>query len=142
MPTREQKIQVADTIISQLGGREFLMMTGVKNKALLSGDDLGVALFVGEGAHNEVATVIVKLDPSDTYTLATRDTQEQDVSRAEGLHWDQLQDVFADHTGFYCTMQHPNVHQISLADRGEGLAHEDLPPTESSFSRPANEPSM
>lgn len=118
---RETKIQVADTIIHQLGGGQFLMMTGTHKKALLSGDDLGVAIFVGEGTHNNVALVVIRLDADDTYTLTCRDAAGNDISQSKGLYDDMLQDVFADHTNFYCTMAHSRFHSISLVPKGYGL---------------------
>ena len=124
---RETKTQVADTSIHQLGGNQFLMMTGTHKKALLSGDDLGVAIFVGEGAHNDVAVVVIRLDADDTYTLTCRDAAGHDISQSKGLYHDMLQDVFADHTNFYCTMAHSHSHSVSLVPKGYGLEPEPAP---------------
>lgn len=62
-----QDLTVANTILAQLGGKRFLIMTGAKN---LCGDREGLLFSLpaqfAEGHRNKIR---VKLTPMDTYTI-------------------------------------------------------------------------
>lgn len=97
-------MEVANTIIAQLGGRKFCMMTGAKN---LVGSTNSIQFAIGAGAKNKINKVRVVLDADDTYTVEffnIRGTTVKTVAKHEGVYCDMLQDIFTIETGFYCTM--------------------------------------
>lgn len=97
MLSREERIQIANTIIEQMGGAARLkLMIGAKTFTAL---DCGLGFFFG--ACRKANHVDIVLDPSDTYTmkfcLAGRKIRA--VKEFEGLYFDQLQEVFSEYTG-------------------------------------------
>lgn len=91
---------VAATILQQLGGNRFIVMTGAKN-FVYSKDTLWFNVPKTKNKANKVA---VKLDPNDTYTMTfykIRGVEVKTVSEHDGLYWDQLQSVFTKETGLY-----------------------------------------
>jgi hypothetical protein len=101
-------MQVAQTILDQLGGRQFLMMVGGKDLVSLSGDG-GLALKFGSGARNKANRVRVEYDyGSDTYNVEFGKIFKHEwktVSRHEGIYADMLQDLFTSETGFYTSLR-------------------------------------
>lgn len=102
---------VATEILRQLGGRQFLALTGARN---LVGSDTGLSLQVSASAQielrNRCTHVRINLDPSDTYTVQfvrfNRKTCEfAECSKHEGVFCDQLQDLFEAQTGLLVTLQ-------------------------------------
>ena len=114
MYTHDEKMQIANTIIQQLGGNRFRVMTGAKNFMALDG---GVTFAIPGGggfAKHGINKVNVVLDASDTYTITafkirrTRRTGSPSchprlITEAKGQHSgvynDMLQSVFTDLTG-------------------------------------------
>jgi len=100
--------QVAQTILDQLGGRQFLMMIGGKNLVALSSDG-GLALQFGTGAKNKANRMRVEYDyGSDTYNVEfgkIRKLGWNTVSRHEGIYADMLQELFTAETGFYTSLR-------------------------------------
>ncbi len=97
-------LQVAQTILEQLGGRRFLAMVGAKN---IAGDESSVQFSIGNGAKNKINKVRVKLEDSDTYTVefwSIRGAKFDLVSTFSDVYCDQLQEIFTAETGFYCTL--------------------------------------
>lgn len=86
--------QVAQTILSQLGGNKFLAMTGATVSR--EGDDLHVRL-------PRYRTVIVKLTAADDYTveLVKMNSKTYAITRktVDGVYCDNLQEVFTSLTG-------------------------------------------
>lgn len=93
---------VAKTILEQLGGRKFTVMTGAKNYI----GDANSLTFRLPGAggfcKDGINVVKVTLDPSDTYTVVfsrLRGAKLTVVSQSSDVYADVLQDVFTRATG-------------------------------------------
>ncbi|WP_323086607.1 hypothetical protein [Providencia alcalifaciens] len=100
MTTRNQEI--ATTILSQMGGNRFIVMTGAKHLGFIeNGLQFKLpARFAAKG----INCVQVILDPSDTYTmrfLKISRVNIEEVEKTEGLFFDQLQSTFTEQTGLY-----------------------------------------
>lgn len=95
---------VAKTILAQLGGRRFLIMTGSKN-LIASKDSLMMTLTRNEAKVNKL---IIKLEVNDTYTLTflkvgkVKGELVADIRiRHKDIYNDQLQEIFTKSTGLY-----------------------------------------
>jgi hypothetical protein len=93
--------QVAQTILSQLGGNRFIAMTGAKN--FVGGND-DLRFFLPRAAKNGVNRFWVRLDADDTYTVEggkwnAKRLEVVRVKRAEGIYASNLRDVFTVITG-------------------------------------------
>lgn len=92
---------VSRTILQQLGGHRFLVMTGAKN---LVGADKYLTMRLPRGAAKDAITgVKIELTPLDTYDIEFyKFTRAHDlivVSRATDIYADSLQEVFTRYTG-------------------------------------------
>lgn len=94
--------EVPQTILTQLGGRKFLAMTGAKD--LVGGEHmLMFALprtreYVKEGINK----VKITLDPSDTYTVEYYKLRKMDatlITKDTGVYAEDLQRFFTEATG-------------------------------------------
>jgi len=103
-------MEVATEILRQLGGRQFLVLTGARN---LVGGDNTLSMQVSASAQiplkNRCTHVRITLDPSDTYTVEflrfNRKTYEfAECSKHEGIYCDMLKDLFEAQTGLYVTL--------------------------------------
>ena len=98
--TREEQIEIANTIIRQLGGHKFKVMTGAKDMfALESGLSFKVP---GTTTRNRINYIKVWLYPSDTYTMefwAYRKMNRKKVAEHSMVYDDMLQDIFTAETG-------------------------------------------
>lgn len=91
---------VATTILEQLGGRRFQVMTGAKN---FIGIGKGLAFrlpsnFATDGANH----VTVSLESNDTYTMTfskVRGASQKIIATKEDVYCDQLQAIFTKVTG-------------------------------------------
>ena len=93
-------MQVANTILQQLGGGRFIAMTGAKN-FVGSDDSLQFAL-PGGTFSNGINRVRVTLTPADDYrvtAMRVRGTKFAVVDSSEGIYCDNLRDVFERMTG-------------------------------------------
>ena len=94
-------LDVANTILEQLGGRRFLLMTGAKNLAG-SNDSLSFKL---PSNPKKVTHVVIKYDyVRDLYNmefLNIRGVNRKVLREHEGVYFDMLQDLFTQETGFY-----------------------------------------
>ncbi len=92
---------VASTILAQLGGTRFLVMTGAKN--LIAGANQLTFRLPGAGfCKNGINCVRVTLNGTDTYTmefLKIRGMKVTTVETVEGLYDDMLRPVFTRATG-------------------------------------------
>lgn len=94
-------LQVANTILAQLGGRRFIAMTGAKQ---FLGDENSLRFCIGRGAVNKANKVQIELMPSDTYTVRFyhyRRPEAKLISEHDGVYWDDLQTLFTRETGMY-----------------------------------------
>lgn len=99
--------QIAQTILEQLGGNRFAVMTGAKH-FLADGNSLKFKLPGGSGfCKNGINYVVVTLEPSDTYAVEfykIRSLKMKLVSKVDNVYCDQLQDVFTGATGLYTSL--------------------------------------
>lgn len=103
---------VARTILQQLGGNKFIVMTGAKDFVY---DDNSLRFRIPRN-RSRANLVTVSLRGDDTYTMVFRRyipsklslktckwTEEKDetIRRFEGIYFDQLQELFTEVTGMY-----------------------------------------
>lgn len=102
MLTRNQEI--AATILSQLGARRFLMMTGARNMVAVE-NGLRFRLPKARNRNGFAVNIVeIILEPSDTYRVRTsylRGTNIRVVDEATDIYCDVLQDVFTRMTGLH-----------------------------------------
>lgn len=91
---------VANTILQQLGGRRFKMITGAKP---VTYSENQLTLKIDPKLTKDKATHIrITLDPSDTYKVETMrvwGTKITPKETMEGVYCDMLEDVFEEMTG-------------------------------------------
>lgn len=102
-------MNIARTILGQLGGNRFATMTGARKFVAISDPGLQFDLPVNAGALDKVTRLRIVLDPSDTYTVISyrkqRDQLEYtEVTRQSGIYCDMLEDTFTDMTGLYTSL--------------------------------------
>lgn len=91
---------IAKTIIEQLGGSRFAVMTGAKRFTALEN---GVQFSISH-AKDGINKVKVVLDPSDTYTVEFWHIwggKASKVCEVSDVYCDMLQDIFKEKTGLY-----------------------------------------
>jgi hypothetical protein len=100
---------VAQTILEQIGGRRFLMMTGAKN--LTSRAD-GLSMVLPDTRYGKsrvsvngtIFVFAVILSPMDDYTLrlcSVKNFESKVIEEVQGVYCDQLEDIFTSMTGLY-----------------------------------------
>lgn len=98
-------MQVAKTILEQLGGTRFAVMTGAKN--FVGGNDSLAFRLPSNFAKDGINTVRVTLDPSDTYTvefLRIRGTKLTIVATEDMVYCDALRSTFTRVTGLQVSL--------------------------------------
>jgi hypothetical protein len=104
-------MQIAQTILQQLGGRQFTMMVGAKSLETMTDGAAngGLAFQFGTGAKNKANRVRIAYDyGSDLYNVEFGKiyrSQWKTVSKHEGIYADMLQDLFTEETGFFTTLR-------------------------------------
>ena len=92
---------VAKTILEQLGGNKFRMMTGAKN---LMGIADGLVMKIGRNSSNSNYLKIT-LNSMDTYDMefskVTKMGEKKSVTEYNNIYNDMLTDQFTAHTGMY-----------------------------------------
>lgn len=94
-------LTIANTILEQLGGRQFLSMTGAR---ALVGHPRALSFLLPRIAQNGANRVTVTLDASDTYTVTFaryRKLTDTTVAEVSFVYADQLRDVFTSATGLH-----------------------------------------
>lgn len=99
MPT---DLSIAEEILSQLGGRRFIAMTGAKN--FVGGDDnLTFRLPANPGfVKNRINMVRFTLTPADVYVVAfyrIRGVRSTEISRHRDVYVSDLRRLFTQETG-------------------------------------------
>lgn len=94
-------MSVAKTILSQLGGNKFRVMTGAKNFL-----DHGNALSMRIGRNSSNSNYLkVSLNSMDLYDVhfskLTKKFEEKSVKEYNDVYADSLVEVFESHTGMY-----------------------------------------
>lgn len=95
---------VARTILDQLGGGRFIVMTGAKN---FIGDERSLTFKIGKNCNNINYVRIVYNRIPDHYNMefyrasVSKKTgpQKKEVARYDGIFFDQLQPLFTKTTG-------------------------------------------
>lgn len=93
---------VASTILQQLGGKRFVVMTGAKN--FVGGENFLSFQIKGKGKKGSVNKFKVTLTGTDLYNVEAFYVKAPNfkvVDSAEGLYFDQLQETFTEMTGLY-----------------------------------------
>lgn len=88
---------VAEVIFNQIGGIMFLLCTGCKQ---LVGEEYSLTMKLVENKSG-ASTLMIVLDPSDTYTMHFMDDNGGCVVEHKDVYCDQLQQVFESVTGLY-----------------------------------------
>lgn len=86
---------VAETILQQLGGGQFLAMTGAKN---LVYDERSLTMKLGRNP-GRVNWLRITLDASDTYTLEFLARDASVMVERSGVYFDSLRAHIETHTG-------------------------------------------
>ena len=90
--------EIATTIMQQLGGGKFRMMTGAKNFLAIEN---GLAFQIPQ-AKSKITKVRIKLNAMDTYDVEFGKIYKHHyivVAKEEGIYDDMLQKIFTAHTG-------------------------------------------
>ncbi len=95
------RMLVANTILAQLGGRRFLLMTGASH---LVGDANALTFKLPRraAADSGINHVKIRLDADDTYTVLALKLDRAGITtvrEASGIYADDLQRVFTYFTG-------------------------------------------
>jgi hypothetical protein len=98
------KLEVAQTILDQLGGNRFVIMSGAKN--LGAGTDY-LSFGLGRNA-GKVSHVIVKYvygkDLYEMTFLSIRGTKTKTIASFEDVYSENLQEIFTEVTGLLITL--------------------------------------
>ena len=97
-------MSIAKTILEQLGGNKFVVMTGAKNFV-----DCGDALSMKIGRNKTSSNYLkITLNSMDTYDMKfcklTRKFEEKSVTEYHNIYNDMLTDQFTAHTGMYTSL--------------------------------------
>lgn len=93
-------LEVAKTILQQLGGQQFIAMTGAKH--FLAGPQALSFQLPANFARSRINHVRITLDSDDTYSVSfgrARGAHYTVVSHHQTVYADGLQRVFRDQTG-------------------------------------------
>lgn len=97
---KAEQLQIAKTILEQLGGHRLVAMTGAKNLMALDG---GLQLRLPSNfAKDGINCVRVQLTPMDDYTVTfskIRGTSVKEVAKHEGAYAEDLNTLFVEVTG-------------------------------------------
>ncbi len=100
--TREEKMELANEIIRQLGGNKFRAMTGAKDFLAL---DSGLRFRLPGGGgfcKHGINLVRIELDPNDLYSMAFYKANKRGNEKISGyscVYDDKLQEIFTAETG-------------------------------------------
>jgi hypothetical protein len=126
----EDKMQVAKTILEQLGGNKFRAMTGAKN-FVGSPNSLTFRLpDAGGFTKDGINAVQITLDPSDTYTVTfsrIRGGMPKVISMYRDIYVENLREVFERETGLATSLGKMGAGSNSGEDdpRGVGTNYND-----------------
>ena len=102
--SRVERLRVANTILTQLGGPRFFIMTGAAHPIAIEN---GVMFTLpARLARQGINRVRIELNASDTYTMTTlkvnaRQDESIEIQCESLIYCDQLEAVFEDMTGVY-----------------------------------------
>ena len=93
-----ESMEVAKTILDQLGGNMFIRMTG-SNRFVALEQGIGMKLVKNNSKANYLR---IKLTPADEYDIdfiKVGKNKMEFIEQYTGAHFDQLQDIFTGVTG-------------------------------------------
>ena len=100
----EYRMKVAKTILAQLGGNKFCVMTGAKDLVV---GDRSLSMSLGRNSSNSNYLKIT-LDPYDLYEMEFcklgRYGDKKSVKTYDMLPWSCLTEIFTKHTGMYTSL--------------------------------------
>ena len=92
---------IARTILDQLGGHKFRVMTGAKN-LLDHGDALSMRLDRNSSNSNHLKISLNSMDLYDVrFSKWTKKFEEKSVKEYNNVYADSLVELFESHTGMY-----------------------------------------
>ena len=104
MSDKHTDMTVAKTILEQLGGNKFRMMTGAKN---FGARDNSLSMRIGRNSSNSNYLTIT-LNSMDTYDMKfcklTRKFEEKSVTEYKNVYNDLMRGTFTAHTGMYTSL--------------------------------------
>jgi len=96
-------MEVAQTILHQLGDRKFIVMTGAKN---LIGSHNSFSCKIGRNS-KAISHVKITLNSKDLYDIEfirIRKYEAKIINSYNDIYCDQLKDIFEENTGLYLTL--------------------------------------
>ena len=97
-------MSVAKTILSQLGGYKFAVMTGAKN-CIDTGDGLSMKIGRNKTSSNYLTITLNMMDLYDVrFSRVSLKGGERSVTEYNNIFNDQLVEVFEKHTGMYASL--------------------------------------
>jgi len=99
MSNNEHRQQIASTILAQLGGNQFLAMTGTKSVGIM---ESGIICKLGRFAGLKITHVRVTLTDTDLYDvdfLRVHGFNTTTISSFTGIYADMLRELFTEETG-------------------------------------------
>ena len=97
-------LKVAETILEQLGGNQFRMMTGAKH---LAGDENSLSMRIGRNSSNSNYLKIT-LNSMDLYDMEfcklTKMGEKKSVTEYNNVYNDLMKGTFTAHTGMYTSL--------------------------------------
>lgn len=120
---------IANTILQQLGGHGFTVMTGSRNYINL-GNGLQMSLARNKTSANRLKIILD--EDTDTYTMyfyrqtltKYADIKVKEIAKYEGVYFDMLQQIFTDVTGLYTRLQ-AEAARAALLSFGEQKADKE-----------------
>ena len=109
-------MSIAKTILEQLGGNKFRVMTGAKN---LMGFENGLVMKLGRNSSNSNYLKIT-LNSMDTYDMEfaklTRMGEKKSITEYNNIYNDMLTAQFTAHTGMYTSLvQKMSIYEMMRA---------------------------
>ena len=110
---------IANTILQQLGGHGFTVMTGSRNYINL-GNGLQMSLARNRTSANRLKIILD--EDTDTYTMyfyrqtltKYADIRVKEIAKYEGVYFDMLQQIFTDVTGLYTPVSNISSEDFAL----------------------------
>ncbi len=94
-------MSVAKTILNQLGGNKFAVMTGAKN-FIDTGDGLSMRIGRNKTSSNYLKITLNMMDLYDVrFSRVSPKGGERSVTEYNNIFNDQLVEIFESHTGMY-----------------------------------------
>jgi len=107
MSTTDDRLTIANTIIAQLGGRRFTVMTGAKD---FCATETGLSFRLpGAGGYckngiNRVRIALTGRDDYDVFFHRVRGAKLTTIAMHSGIYAEQLRDVFTAATGLQTSL--------------------------------------